>query len=485
MTSCPNYSDNDQSLAVRKNILQRSSLTTEPDPIVPIGLAEDGVPLALEISRSHDLTGDVRRLASSKSASRPVALELQAPLIAIEQTLKKLWIQRGNYRLQLPTGNQLICYVTKKNLIDLVSPSLLSLLIPTPQMPLSEFAIGRGGEKVVSTATGRLATSQRSGQDQALASTAGQNRFLALSAEDGQAFVVGWQGDDEQRKVTYQREFAAESLSMFSDCRYTLFRRDRTIYQAEPPVEASGNVRELASVLRKLFSEKSYRPESINYEPNFTISRVSIVRTIVQLANKLEGYHRARRVHGDLKPQNVLLISDGPRLIDDLGLRIGGISPAVSPIWGAPEQLTARPVFCSTDIYPIGVMLVGIIKGQITGEMTNYAIPSSRGVPKSSTVIRDPMIYLEPGSEIVPKEGLTDWFDFIERCLLFDPTMRFASGAECARNLDALNSKYPLIGEVCFKLENRGSIEQVLSFDGAISPYRILSDHSYSMDLSE
>jgi serine/threonine protein kinase/tetratricopeptide (TPR) repeat protein len=92
------------------------------------------------------------------------------------------------------------------------------------------------------------------------------------------------------------------------------------------------------------------------------------LRVFGQLADAVAQAHRRRIVHGDIKPSNVRIATDGrPRLLDFGIARLvdeegdpHGLS-ALTPAFAAPEQKRGEPTTPQSDVYALGALLYWLL----------------------------------------------------------------------------------------------------------------------------
>jgi serine/threonine protein kinase len=150
-------------------------------------------------------------------------------------------------------------------------------------------------------------------------------------------------------------------------------------------------------------------------EDNGPLPVTSVLALAAGLAEALEAIHRAGLVHRDMKPSNVLLASDGPRVIDfgisrvlersmmtTTGMVLG------SPGFMSPEQAMGEQVGQPTDVFSLGAILAYASTG---------AGPFGTG-PTPALLYR--VVREEPDLTGVPDRVRP----LVEQCLAKDPAVR-------------------------------------------------------------
>ena len=166
-----------------------------------------------------------------------------------------------------------------------------------------------------------------------------------------------------------------------------------------------------------------------------------------QIADGLARAHGEGIVHGDLKPENLMVTKDGFVKILDFGLarlhstgfeasqgpNLATVSRATEPgsVTGigymSPEQASGHPVDFRTDQFSLGAILYEMVSGK-------RAFDRATPVQTLSAVIQDEPEPLSAASPKTPANLV--WI--IERCLAKDPEGRYASTKDLARDLAAL-----------------------------------------------
>ncbi|MFC0005593.1 serine/threonine-protein kinase [Micromonospora siamensis] len=120
-------------------------------------------------------------------------------------------------------------------------------------------------------------------------------------------------------------------------------------------------------------------------------------RICAQVAAGLAAIHEAGLVHRDVKPGNVMLAAEGPKLVD-LGVALAVGSPTVNsrgevrgtPSYMAPEQLRGEPAVPACDVYALALTLTECLTGRPTGSPREdpLEMPRAHGVPEEIEGLR-------------------------------------------------------------------------------------------------
>ncbi|WP_030624903.1 protein kinase domain-containing protein [Streptomyces sclerotialus] len=138
------------------------------------------------------------------------------------------------------------------------------------------------------------------------------------------------------------------------------------------------------------------------------------------LARTLADVHAAGLVHRDLKPPNIVLTSDGPRIIDfgiarpehGLTLTSTGQAPA-TPGYAPPEQVLGRRTGPPADVFALGAVLAYASSGRPAFDAAHVAAvqyevvhgtPHLDTVPPGIRAIVEPCLAKEPGLRPLPHQ---------------------------------------------------------------------------------
>ena len=157
----------------------------------------------------------------------------------------------------------------------------------------------------------------------------------------------------------------------------------------------------------------------------------------VKLARGVAALHRVGVVHRDIKPDNVILESEGSLKLIDFGVvRVPGQEVSEpgdipgTPAYMAPEMFDGQPGNEATDIYALGVTIFRAFAGEFPFGNVDATSPPRRDRPT-------PLSALRP--------DLPAWVQAVlGRAIAADPAERFRDMSEFAIEMEAGPSRAPI-----------------------------------------
>jgi serine/threonine protein phosphatase PrpC len=174
--------------------------------------------------------------------------------------------------------------------------------------------------------------------------------FRGRDLEDGKAVVLKFPKPGVAEEATFRQAFVRESW---------IAARVRSPFVGEVLEASAGRATQLYSVLPLYGGEtlelRLRRPPPVRLEEGVTIA--------TRLGKAVAALHRAGVVHRDIKPDNVILMPEGLKLIDLGVARLPHLEEFAAsdvpgtPSYMAPELLAGRPGDESSDLFALGVTL--------------------------------------------------------------------------------------------------------------------------------
>jgi predicted Ser/Thr protein kinase len=157
-----------------------------------------------------------------------------------------------------------------------------------------------------------------------------------------------------------------------------------------------------------------------------------------QVAEGLSVIHRQGVIHRDIKPQNLMVQTDGTLKVMDFGIaRMADLSALTqsgflvgTPHYISPEQAMGQRVDHRSDIYSLGVVLYEMLMGKVLFD-------GDSPITVALMHIKDPVPSLRLQRTDIPPEVE----QLVDKCLAKEPGDRFQSAAALASAIQSLRGE--------------------------------------------
>jgi serine/threonine protein kinase len=165
------------------------------------------------------------------------------------------------------------------------------------------------------------------------------------------------------------------------------------------------------------------------------LAEPDIMRIAIDVARGLDFAHGRGVIHRDLKPDNILIHSDGSAVISDFGIARAvsgyvastGVNMTIgTPQYLSPEQAQGRPLDQRLDFYALGVTLYKAAIGEVPFNSNDWFELARMHVEQAPPSLRKQRPELSKRFERV-----------VTKCLAKHPDDRYRTAADLLADLDA------------------------------------------------
>jgi len=213
------------------------------------------------------------------------------------------------------------------------------------------------------------------------------------------------------RHRALDREVAIKEISKIFDV-FADLQRDEIVERFREITRAQARISHPAiTQIFDLYTEDDHPFSVTEYAPNGSLRRLIddedartlrvVLKYFIQLLHGLNAAHREGLVHGNIKPENVLLDASGNAKLSDFGLStlvdLEGATDQVyvgvgAVAYMAPEQFqNPNAATTRSDIYALGILFYEMLTGKVPGRRSPMPSSFFPDIPRSLDDIFDRM----------------------------------------------------------------------------------------------
>jgi hypothetical protein len=150
------------------------------------------------------------------------------------------------------------------------------------------------------------------------------------------------------------------------------------------------------------------------------LDQTLVMRIGMEITSALQSGYQMQLVHGDIKPENILLDEKGAGKLVDFGIaQLAGVGGDSKEVWGtpyyvAPEKVRRQRTDCRADIYSLGGTLFHALAGK----------PPFDG-PDATAVVKARFLYPAPPLRELRPDIDPEIESIVARMLQVEPSMRY------------------------------------------------------------